>query len=241
MTAALKTDLHLHTREGEPFIAYDACALIDRAARAGYRVLSITNHDRVTFSRHLADYAAERGVLLVPGTEATVEGCHVLIYNADVSPAHLRTFADLRRNRTPEWLVVAPHPFFPASFSLGQRLRREIDLFDAIEFSHFYTPLVDFNARAVALSRATGLPLMGSSDSHLARQFGPTHSMVESEPDLVSVLDAIRKGRLRVVSRPLTLPGLLGIGIELVAREAWSRLTRRRRPLPLEAAGRSAG
>jgi predicted metal-dependent phosphoesterase TrpH len=225
---ALKADLHLHTREGDAFIAYDACALIERAAREGYRVLAITNHDRLTFSRPLADFAAERGVLLVPGTEATIEGCHVLLYNFDVSLSLLRTFADLRKYRTPEWLVVAPHPFFPASFSLGARLRRELDLFDALEFSHFYTRRVDFNARAVALSRATGLPLVGSSDGHLARQFGPTHSVIESAPDLIAVLAAVRKGRVRVVSRPLTLPGLLGIGAELVAREAWSRLAARR-------------
>lgn len=42
----LKADLHLHTWEGEAFIAYDARTLIDRAARAGYQVLALTNHDR---------------------------------------------------------------------------------------------------------------------------------------------------------------------------------------------------
>src|SRR5207248_4681487 len=64
------------------------------------------------------------------------------------------------------------HPFFPASFSLGSRLLRELDLFDAIEFSHFYTRHLDFNRRAVALARETGLPLVGSSDSHLPHQLG---------------------------------------------------------------------
>ena len=238
---ALKADLHLHTREGDPFIAYDAFALVEHAAREGYDVLAITNHDRLTFSRRLADFAAERGILLVPGVEATIEGCHVLLYNVDVSLSLLRTFADLRKYRTPDWLVVAPHPFFPASYSLGDRLRRELDLFDALEFSHFHTRLVNFNAGAVALSRATGLPLVGSSDSHLARQFGTTYSTIDSAPDLPSVLAAVRKGRVRVVSRPLTLPGLLGIGAELVARDALARLAGRRRAVALEPAGDRAG
>jgi len=237
----LKADLHLHTREGDAFIAYDARALIDRAAREGYRVLAVTNHDQLTFNRRLADYAGERGIVLVPGVEATIEGCHVLVYNLDVSLSLLRTFADLRRYRTPEWLVVAPHPFFPASFSLGARLRRHLDLFDAIEFSHFYTRRVDFNAPAVALARASGLPLVGSSDSHLPRQLGTTHSVIDSAADVGSVLAAVRKGRVRVVSRPLSLPELLGIGTELVAREAWSRLWRRRRPARLAPVARRAG
>jgi len=64
---ALKADLHLHTREGEGWIAYGARELFDRAARDGYHVLSITNHDTVTFSDDLATYARERGVLLISG------------------------------------------------------------------------------------------------------------------------------------------------------------------------------
>ena len=60
----LKADLHLHTSEGEAFIAYDARSLIDRVARAGFQVLSITNHDVVTFDRDLAAYARDRGILL---------------------------------------------------------------------------------------------------------------------------------------------------------------------------------
>ena len=137
--------------------------------------------------------------------------------------------------------MVAPHPFFPTSFSLGARLRRHLDLFDAIEFSHFYARHVDFNAPAVALARASGLPLVGSSDCHLPRQLGTTHSVIDSAADVGSVLAAVRKGRVRVVSRPLSLPELLGIGTELVAREAWSRLWRRRRPARLAPVARRAG
>src|SRR5205823_3570457 len=163
----LKADLHLHTRERDRFIAYDARDLIDRAARSGFQVLSITNHDAVTFSADLESYARGRGILLIPGVEMTIEGKHVLLYNADVTPERLRTFADLRRLRRPEWLVVAPHPFFPASYSLRGRLLEEIDLFEAIELSHFYTRRIDFNRPAVRL--------------------------------------AIRKGQIRVESRPLAV------------------------------------
>src|SRR5688572_258870 len=120
----LKADLHLHTREREEFITYNAWGLIDRAASYGFQVLRITNHDTVTFSAELQGYARERGILLIPGVEATVEGKHVLLYNIDVPPERIRTFADLRRLRRPEWLVVAPHPFFPASYALRKRLRR---------------------------------------------------------------------------------------------------------------------
>lgn len=215
----LKADLHLHTREGEAFIAYDARELIDRAAREGFQVLSITNHDTVTFSAELAAYARDRGILLIPGVEATVEGRHVLVYNLDVSPGRIQTFADLRRHRSAEWLVVAAHPFFPGPTCMHERLQAEIDLFDAIELSHFYTRQIDFNRPAIKLAGEVGLPLLGTSDSHLPRQFGTTYSLIEGEPTVASVLSAIRNGKVGVVSQPLTLWDCIRIGTELVLRD----------------------
>ena len=211
MNVGLRADLHIHTREAEPFIPYSAREVIARAAREGYRVLSITNHDTLTFTTDLAAFARDHGIVLIPGVEVTVEGRHVLIYNADVAVEKLTTFADLRRYRTPEWLVVAPHPFFPASYCLREKLWHEIELFDAIEFSHFYTPRVDFNRAAVKLAHAVGLPLIGTSDSHLMEQFGTTFSLVNAVPTIESALSAIKAGRVSVVSRPLSLARCAGI------------------------------
>jgi predicted metal-dependent phosphoesterase TrpH len=237
MLARLRADLHVHTREAEPSIAYGAHDIIVWAARAGYRVLSITNHDAITYSADLASFARDHDVLLIPGVEATVEGRHVLVYNADVEADKLRTFADLRRYRTPEWLVAAPHPLFPASYCLREKLWQEIDLFDAIEFSHFYTPRIDFNRPAVKLAAAVGLPLLGTSDSHLDEQFGTTFSLIEADLSVESVLAAVKHGRLSIVSRPLTLTRCLSI----VARQALgnARLAARSRLRPSRPAGQT--
>src|SRR2546425_11262449 len=215
----LRADLHPQTRARETFIAYDARELIDRAAHSGFQVLSITNHDTVTFNAELQGHAQERGILLIPGIEATIEGKHVLLYNIDVPPERIRTFADLRRLRQPAWLVVAPHPFFPGSYCLHERLVEEVDLFDAIEFSHFYTARIDFNRPAVRLAQETGLPLLGTSDSHVLRQFGTTYSLIEGSPTLASVLGAIRKGQVRVESRPLTHRECAGIVFDMVVAD----------------------
>jgi len=231
--STLKADLHLHTREGEAFIAYGARELIDRAAEQGFDVLSITNHDTLTFDRQLADYARERGILLIPGVEATVEGKHVLIYNPDVHPEQIRTFAALRRYRRPDWLVVAPHPFYPGSICLGRRLLREIDLFDAVEFSHFYTRRIDFNRAAVRLARDAGRPLVGSSDAHLSEQLGTTYSLIEAQPTVASVLSAIRAGQVRIATRPLAMWKFVAITTRLglaAAHESARRLRARWAP-----------
>jgi len=211
MNVGLRADLHIHTREAEPFIPYSAREAIIRAARAGFKVLSITNHDALTFDPELAACARDHGVVLIPGVEVTVEGRHVLVYNSDVEIEKISTFAGLRRYRTPEWLVIAPHPFFPTSYCLREKLWQHIELFDAIEFSHFYTPRVDFNRAAVKLARAVGLPMVGTSDSHLEQQFGTTFSLIDAEPTVESVLSAIKAGRVGVVSRPLNFARCFGI------------------------------
>lgn len=216
--SALKADLHLHTCEGEAFIAYDAGTLIDRAAKVGYQVLAITNHDALTYSEALGTYAAERGILLIPGVEATIERTHVLLYDVRVELERIKTFADLRRLRESVGLVVAAHPFFPGPTCLRGRLLKELDLFDALELSHFYTRGIDFNRQAVRLAKEVGLPLLGTSDSHLLRQFGTTYSLIESGMTVDSVLAAIRKGKVEVVSHPLTLWQCVGIGAELLVR-----------------------
>jgi predicted metal-dependent phosphoesterase TrpH len=208
--AGLKADLHVHTREAEPPIKYSAREVIDRAAREGFRVLGITNHDAFTYDDALVAY---------------------------VGVDKLQTFADLRRYRTPDWLVIAPHPFFPTSYCLRDRLWQEIELFDAIEFSHFYTPRIDFNRPAVKLAAAVGLPLVGTSDCHLHEQFGTTFSLIDAEPSVESVLSAIKKGRVSVVSRPLSLTRCASIVIRqaLAAGKAKARTRMRPSPPPQEA------
>ena len=214
----LKADLHLHTNKGpEGFVPWTPQELIDLAAQTGYQVLSFTDHDRVTYSPALARYAQERGIVLIPGVEATVEGRHVLLYNFPCPPEALRSFGDIRRHKGSNTLVVAPHPFYPGPTSLRKKLLENLDLFDAIEYSHFYTSWLNRNRRGVGFAQDRGIPLLGGSDAHLPRQFGTTYSLVEADPSSEGVLSAIRAARVQVVSRPLHTRALCAIGVSLVS------------------------
>lgn len=223
----LKADLHLHTCEGpECIVRWTPRELIDLAARAGYHVLSITDHDRLTYDSSLASYGRDRGIVLIPGVEATVEGRHVLLYNFPHPPEALRTFGDIRRRKGPLSLVVAPHPFFPGPTSLRQRLVENLDLFDAIEYCHYYTARLDYNRPALRFARGRDLPLVGNSDAHLPCQFGTTYSLIEAEPTTAGVLGAVRAGQTRLVSRPLKTSALIEVGLvltggALLGPESW--------------------
>jgi len=199
----LKCDLHLHTAE-DPLdrIRYSSKDLISKAADEGFDVISITNHHQMTFNQDLFSYAHERGILLIPGVELTIRRRHVLVLN----PPPFKTCSDfpsLSRLRRPETLIIAPHPYFPGTYSLNGYLLRYLHLFDALEYCHFYLPRINFNQRAVEVSRSFGFPLVGNSDAHFLSQLGTTYSFIYAEKNLEAVFEAIRQNRIKVATRPL--------------------------------------
>jgi len=202
-TRPLKADLHLHTAE-DPLdrVRYTAKELISKAADEGFDVISITNHHRMTFNQDLFFHAQGMGILLIPGIEMTIQRRHVLVLN----PPPYKTCADffsLSKLRRPDTLIIAPHPYFPGTYSLNGYLLKHLDLFDALEYCHFYSPMINFNQRAVEVSQSFGFPLIGNSDAHFLSQLGATYSLIYAEKNLAAVFAAIRQNKVKVVSRPL--------------------------------------
>jgi predicted metal-dependent phosphoesterase TrpH len=200
----LKADLHLHTAD-DPLdsVRYTAKEIISKAAEEGFDVLSITNHQILTFSPELFFYARERGILLIPGVEVTIRRRHVLLLNPP--PGKIGSeFSHLSKLRRPETLIVAPHPYFPGTYSLNGHLLKHRYLFDALEYCHFYSPRINFNQKAIEVCQTHGFPLIGNSDAHFLSQFGTTYSLIYAEKNLKSIFSAIREKRVAVVTRPLT-------------------------------------
>ncbi len=204
----LKADFHLHTAD-DPIdcIPHSTYELIDKASALGFHALAVTLHDAQFDVARVRDYARDRGIVLVPGVERTLEGRHVLLLNFPPEAERVASFdalAGLRR-RCPEGLVVAPHPFFPHASCLRGLLDRHAPLFDAVEVNAFYLRSIDFNRAAVRWARAHGRPLVGNSDSHRLSMLGATYSLVDADPgsDATAICDAVRRGRVSVRTRPL--------------------------------------
>ena len=173
----LKVELHSHTAD-DPIdrIPYSTVELIDRAVALGYDALAIT----------------------------LIEGKHVLLLNFSAGAEEVCSFSDLARLKAQRpGLVVAPHPYFPASVCLRGDLDRHADLFDAVEMNAMFTRTLDFNQRAERWARRHGKPLVGNCDVHRLVQLGSTYSLVDAPPDVDAICDAIAAGRVVVESQPL--------------------------------------
>jgi len=215
----LKADLHLHTKEDpQDSVKYSGKELIDQAYQKDFDVLAITNHDQVTYDNYLAHYAREKGILLIPGVQATIGKKHVLLLNMDCSLHRIKTFDDLKLLKDGIGLIIAPHPFFPTFTSLNSKLEEHLDIFDAIEYSHCYLQKINFNKKAEDLAEEFSLPLIGTSDAHFLWQIGTTYSLIEAEKDLDSVIAAIIEGKVEIVTDPLSLPKACNIVWMLIVK-----------------------
>jgi predicted metal-dependent phosphoesterase TrpH len=200
----LKVDLHTHTSD-DPIdrIPYSTRDLIDRASALGYDALAITLHDRQLDIRPFEAYAADRGIVLIPGIERTIQGKHVLLLNFSRATEEVRSFDDLRRLKSREQgIVVAPHAFFPAPNCLRGLMDRHADLFDAVEYNAMFTASLNFNQKAVRWAEKHGKPVVGNGDVHRLAQLGTTYSLIDAEPNVESICAAIVAGRVRVSATP---------------------------------------
>lgn len=213
----LKVDLHTHTADDpQDRIPHSTFDLIDRASSLGYDALAITLHDRQLELAPYVGYAMQRGVVLIPGMERTIEGRHVLLLNFSRAAERVHSFQDLAdlRRREPG-LVVAPHPFFPVH-GVGSLLDRDPDLFDAIEYNAMYTTTLNFNEAGERWARAHGKPIVGNGDVHRLEQLGTTYSLVDADPNPGSICAAIAAGRVELVTKPLTWPAAIRLFTSIV-------------------------
>jgi predicted metal-dependent phosphoesterase TrpH len=203
----LKADLHIHTKEDPlDYIHHTAEDIIDHAAKSGFDVLSITLHEKFLFSEDLKKYAEARNILLIPGVEANIDDCHVVVLNAKAEAESLSSFQDLSRYRHahPDSFILAPHPFYPKGKCLRDKLIEHIQLFDAVDYCHFYFRGVNiFNKKALAVAKKYDKPVIGTSDCHLLFQFNHTYSLIDSEKNVDSVIEALRQNRVELVTEPI--------------------------------------
>lgn len=200
----LKATLHCHTGE-EPhdFIPYTAREFLDQASSLQFDVVAFTCHDFFFWNETTKTYAEQKKILLIPGIEKKIEGKHVVILNANKETENIKTFKQLAALKKKfGYFVLAPHPFFPGRISLGKKLIQYMHLFDAIEFSYFYSTKINANKKAKSIAQKYKKPLIGTSDIHVLKYMNPTYTIIQSKKDTHSVLNALRKNTFEIRSRP---------------------------------------
>jgi len=207
----LKADLHIHTRE-DPIdvIDYTAKQLIDHCSGIGLDVIAITNHDSQFYNPDIDKYAKQKGIVLIPGVERLIEGKHILILNVDPKKSLLiDKIKDLKKLRSKESLIIAPHPFFLWWTALSDILAEHISLFDAVEVHSLYCSFYNPNKKALKVAKKNNIPLVANTDAHFLFQLGRNYSLIDSEKTRKEVIKAIKMGKVTYHSRPMSMDLLI--------------------------------
>lgn len=210
----LKVDLHLHTKEDpEDIIKYSAKELIDIASEDNFDALAITPHNALMSTtlgkkktQEIFNYAKKKGILLIMGVEFSIEGKEVLIYNiTEQEIRKIKTLNDLRniKQSNNKIFVIAPHPFFLTRDCLGNKLEKNIDLFDAIEHSWFYTKLINRNIPATKIADKYSKPLVATSDCHNLKEFNTSFCLVECKKSADAIFESIKRHKYANSTKPL--------------------------------------
>lgn len=154
----------------------------------------------------LIEYAKSKGILLISGIEISIRNRHIVILNATPESEKIHNFNQLKKYKKehPECFIITAHPYFPGLNLINDLIAKNIDCFDGIELSWWYSPIINFNKKALKLSREKNLPFIGTSDTHRLKTFGITHCEIQTATlSTENVFESLRQKRFKNISTPL--------------------------------------
>lgn len=209
----LKCDFHIHTSEDpQDNIYYSAKTMIKYAAKLKYDVLTLTNHNAVYFNQSLKQYAKKHNILLIPGMELSTKDGHLVLINYKGKiPKNLEK---IKKNNS---LIMSPHPYHFYLKGLNKKLINYLPILDAIEYSHHYIKLYNPNKRAEKFAKKHKLAILGTADAHILEDFNRTFTLIDTDKNVDSILEAIRKRKTKVITKPYNLKDYFDSGLKILA------------------------
>ncbi len=185
-------DLHVHTnysKDGESSIE----EILRKAEEVGLDAIAITDHDTLEGAR--AALARKSRVIVIPGIEiSTLQGHLIVLGTLEPIPPGLDVLETIRIAHDLEGVVILPHPFHMWRHGVAVQFRAAMPAVDAIETFNSRYIVGTANRKAARAARILGKACVGGSDAHNARYIGFGRTYVSAEPEIDSILDAIRSG-----------------------------------------------
>jgi predicted metal-dependent phosphoesterase TrpH len=183
----LNIDFHVHTCYSRDS-SITLKQVVSFAKKRGLDGVAITDHDTMKGALKLKT----SDILIIPSIEVSTLQGHLLGINlTKVIPAKLTMEQTIQRIHEAGGIAVAPHPtsFYKSPPS------RNISSYDAIEVINSssipFSILTHFSKR---FAEGLGLPQIGGSDSHYAPEIGSAYTVVEADPDIDEVAEAVKSG-----------------------------------------------
>jgi len=193
----IRIDLHLHTIfSGDASI--NPKTLVDSLyAHPTIKGVAITDHDTLDGYFQVRKLAkVYQDLLVIPGVEVTTRQGDIILLGVEEKPPYMSTLestVEFAKERAA--FIVIPHPYRVRG--IGDAA--ENTPADAVEIVNPWATPTE-NRLAERLAKARNLPGVGGSDAHNPSQMWTAYTEVDALPDVSSVLNAVKNGRVKAVS-----------------------------------------
>jgi predicted metal-dependent phosphoesterase TrpH len=186
----LKIDLHVHTIfSSDAFISPTEIVLW--AKRRGLDGVAVTDHDCFESAVKIAQGT---DFLIIPGMEISSRHGHIVGLNVQEKiPKGLGSDESVDRIHAVGGLAIACHPIAFLKGSLGEHATSKFDAIEVINSSAF--PFAYCKKRSEELASRLKIPRIAGTDAHCAPEIGYAFTLIDAEPNINSVLDAIKNGK----------------------------------------------
>lgn len=197
-------DLHVHTR-----FSFDASIGPKFLADAlnTHRVVkgvAVTDHNTLEGYFHVRRFAATYAdVVIVPGVEVSTVLGDVIVLGVQEKPAYwssLESVVDFAHKRN--GVLVVPHPY--RGGGIGDAAKKIPSELAAVEVAN-PDATVEENKMAETLAKTRNMPGVGGSDAHHIGQLWKAYTEIDADPNVESILKAIKNGGVKAVLAKDTL------------------------------------
>jgi predicted metal-dependent phosphoesterase TrpH len=191
-------DMHLHTRFSFDASINPKYVADSLNAHPVIKGVAITDHNTLEGYSHVRRFAAAYpDLVIIPGVEVGTVLGDVIVLGVTEKPAYwcsLESVVDFAKARSA--VLIVPHPF--RGGGIRDAAAKIPTGMGAVEVMN-PDSTEEENRMAKALADATNLPGVGGSDAHHVYQMWKAYTEVDADPNVDSILQAIKSKRVRAV------------------------------------------
>jgi predicted metal-dependent phosphoesterase TrpH len=194
----VKADLHVHTIYSRDSLITPE-DLVFYAKKRGLTAVAITDHDTVEGALKIAK---ETDFLIIPGIEVSSRNGHIVGLNLQ-EPVQKGLSADETVDKIHDagGIAVACHPFALFKGSLGKHTSAKFDAIETINASAF--PFNRSTKKAQEIANRFGISCVAGSDAHYGPAVGYAYTVIDAEPQVDAICNAILKGLCQPFGKPI--------------------------------------